>query len=176
MRKIKENKEILEKKVEEYLKKPYKIQLEYSEEDNVYLAEVVELPGCISYGETEQEALEMIKDAMRAWIYAALKRGKEIPEPIATTKYSGKFLVRISRSLHKELVELAKTEGVSLNQLVAELLSTGLIIKKNRYTAQILPQYPQKKWITSEHYRVGGKSLYGEIGFIGKQHRRRLSA
>lgn len=176
MRKIKENKEILEKKVEEYLKKPYKIQLEYNEEDNIYLAEVVELPGCISYGETEQEALEMIKDAMRAWIYAALKRGKEIPEPIATTKYSGKFLVRISKSLHRELAELAKTEGVSLNQLVSELLNIGMVMKKNRYTAQILPQYPQKKWMASEHYKIEGKSLYGEIGFIGKQHRRRLSA
>jgi hypothetical protein len=46
--------------------------------------------------------------------------------PRGIEEYTGKFLVRIPRSLHRALVKIAKREGVSLNQFVASLLSAGL--------------------------------------------------
>ena len=44
--------------------------------------------------------------------------GQAIPEPAPKEEYSGKFVVRLPRSLHRQLVESAEREGVSLNQLV----------------------------------------------------------
>ncbi len=122
MRKTKND---LKRKVEEYLKKPYRIEIE-PDPDGGFAVWIRELPGCISYGETEEEALKMIKEAMELWIETALKRGVKIPEPLATKKYTGKFLVRIPSSLHERLAEMAKDEGVSLNSLIISLLSEGV--------------------------------------------------
>ncbi|MGI8926456.1 MAG: type II toxin-antitoxin system HicB family antitoxin [Tepidiformaceae bacterium] len=48
-----------------------------------YLAEAPELPGCVTAGETVQEALDMLRDAMEGWIEDALLAGEPIPEPAA---------------------------------------------------------------------------------------------
>jgi hypothetical protein len=60
----------------------------------------------------------MIQDAMRGWIEVSLEDGDPIPEPRLLEDYSGKFVVRLPRSLHRDLVEMASQEGVSLNQYV----------------------------------------------------------
>ncbi|MDI6915732.1 MAG: type II toxin-antitoxin system HicB family antitoxin, partial [Desulfitobacteriaceae bacterium] len=90
--------------------------------------EIPDLPGCISQGETVEEAVSMIEDAKRGWLEVALEQGAEIPEPTAmvSADYSGKFNVRVPKSLHKSLVENAKTENVSLNQLVVYHLSKSI--------------------------------------------------
>lgn len=69
----------------------------------------------MSAGATSEEALEMIRDAMRAWIEVALEDGESVPEPRSLDDFSGKFVVRVPRSLHQDLVEAAQHEGVSLN-------------------------------------------------------------
>jgi antitoxin HicB len=46
-----------------------------------YLAEVVELPGCATAGETPGEALQNLDEAMAAWVESALAHGDVIPEP-----------------------------------------------------------------------------------------------
>lgn len=76
----------------------------------------------MSYGETLEEAYEMIKDAMQAWIAVQLEDGHEVPLPVAS-EYSGRFNVRIPRDLYKMLAEKAKDEGISLNAYVNFLLS-----------------------------------------------------
>ncbi|MBP2657186.1 MAG: hypothetical protein H6Q69_218 [Firmicutes bacterium] len=112
------------KTFEYYMKLPYTIILQESPEGG-YVASIKELPGCITQGETKAEALEMIEDAKAGWIDIALQDGNEIPEP-TTEQYSGKFIVRIPKSLHKSLAEKAKEENVSLNQLTTYLLSSGI--------------------------------------------------
>lgn len=69
---------------------------------------------------------EMIQDAMRAWLTVALEDGQEIPEPRPVESYSGKFIVRVPKSLHRELVETAEREGVSLNMYVSTALSKAV--------------------------------------------------
>ncbi len=59
----------------------YEIVLYWSDEDGAYVAEVPELPGCISDGETYAEALANAEDAVRAWIETARDLGRPIPEP-----------------------------------------------------------------------------------------------
>lgn len=116
------------KKVEDYLKLPYHIEIIYDddEENPGWAARVRELPGCITQGDTFEELGEMIEDAMRGWISVALEDGIPIPEPAPDEEYSGKFVVRLPRSLHRQLVEAAEREGVSLNQFVNVALARAV--------------------------------------------------
>lgn len=59
----------------------YEIILYWSNEDNVFIAEVPELPGCMAHGDTQQEALCNINAAMGLWIDTARERGRAVPEP-----------------------------------------------------------------------------------------------
>ena len=59
----------------------YEIILYWSDEDAAFIAEVPELPGCIAHGESQEEALKNVSDAMRLWIDTARKFGDAIPQP-----------------------------------------------------------------------------------------------
>ena len=72
----------------------------------------------MTQADTFAELSEMIREAMAAWIEAALEDGETIPMPRSVEDYSGRFVIRIPKSLHKKLVEMAEREGVSLNTYV----------------------------------------------------------
>ena len=55
-----------------------------SEQKGGYTITVPSLPGCISYGETFEKAIEMIKDAMEGWLAVAREEGVPIPEQFET--------------------------------------------------------------------------------------------
>lgn len=120
------NKKNLEKEIKEFLKLPYTFTVgkdkEHDGKEYFYVL-VNELPGCASDGETPEEALKNIKDAMYDWIETALLNGDKIPTP---DKYSGKFTVRISTSLHKDLVVKANQEGISLNQFISTAIARAV--------------------------------------------------
>ncbi len=59
----------------------YEIIIYWSDEDNVFVAEVPELPGCMAHGVTEELALKNVKEAMQLWIDTAQEFGDPIPEP-----------------------------------------------------------------------------------------------
>jgi predicted RNase H-like HicB family nuclease len=59
----------------------YEIIIYWSEDDNAYLVEVPELPGCMSDGATYEEALKSIQIIIDQWIETAKLAGKEIPRP-----------------------------------------------------------------------------------------------
>ena len=107
-----------------YLALPYSIELTRSEDG--WFAEVAELPGCMTQGESAAEAVEMAQDAMAAWIEVALQDGRAVPEPRPAEEYSGKFVLRVPRSLHRDLARAAKREGVSLNQLALAALARAI--------------------------------------------------
>jgi antitoxin HicB len=100
-----------------YLSLPYTIQIT-REDETTWFARVVELPGCMTEGDTPEEAADMIQDALAAWLEIALEDGRAIPEPQTREAYSGRFVVRVPRTLHQQLVEAAEQEGVSLNQFI----------------------------------------------------------
>ena len=119
--------------VDDYLELSYTIELVRDEDDegNVgYVAEVDELPGAISQGATPEEAIRSVFDAMKGWLSAALEDGREIPEPRRGKDFSGRFLLRIPKSLHAELAHEADREGVSLNQYVATTLAAAVRTKQ----------------------------------------------
>jgi len=59
----------------------YEIIIYWSEEDNAYIAEVPELPGCMADGKTYQESLANAEQIINEWIDIAKERGRPIPEP-----------------------------------------------------------------------------------------------
>ena len=112
----------------EYLELPYTIEVRFDSGDGEsgWVASVVELPGCITQGDTFEELGEMIREAMLAWIEVELEDGAAIPEPRAVDDFSGKFVTRIPRSLHRDLVRAAERDGVSLNSFVNMALSRSV--------------------------------------------------
>jgi len=59
----------------------YEIIIYWSNEDNAFIAEVPELPGCMAHGETPEKALKNAKESIQLWIDTAKEFGDTIPEP-----------------------------------------------------------------------------------------------
>ena len=140
--------------LQEYLILPYTYVLK-QESDGSYFISVKELPGCMSVGESITDAHEMIRDAMKAWISNSLEDGMQIPEPEEETlnDYSGKFVVRITPTLHKKLVEGAKKNGVSMNHYTSELLSERCAILETyeKVYSQLVKALPPTACPEPEH-------------------------
>jgi antitoxin HicB len=107
----------------DYLKLSYPITMTM-DADGDWIAEIETLEGCVAHGETPQEAIAHVGELKGHWIEEALKIGKHVPVPDREDVLpSGKWLQRVPRSLHRQLVRLAKNERSSLNQLVSTILS-----------------------------------------------------
>lgn len=100
------------------------------EDGGGYLITFPDLPGCMSDGDTEADAITNGRDAFDAWVSARIDAGKAIPEPAyrpeAVPAVSGRFVTRLPKTVHAKLAERAKAEGVSLNTLVLALIAEGL--------------------------------------------------
>jgi predicted RNase H-like HicB family nuclease len=66
----------------------YEIILYWSAEDSAFIAEVPELPGCMAHGDTQEDALSNIKEAMHLWVDTAREFGDPIPEPRGRLMYA----------------------------------------------------------------------------------------
>ncbi len=113
------------KNINEYIAKPYNFIINFinDESGSYYYGKVLELDGCQSTGDTVEELYENLKEAMEGYIETKLENGFDVPEPVTSENYSGKFNVRLPKSLHQRLVIEAEKEGVSLNQYVLYKLS-----------------------------------------------------
>lgn len=117
--------------VKDYMKLPYNyiIQPINDESGKYYYAKILELDGCQSTGQTFEEAYKNIKEAMEGWIQTKIDEGYTVPMPIGYDDFSGKFVIRIPKSLHYRLTVEAKEEGVSLNQYALYKLSKQLMFE-----------------------------------------------
>ncbi len=117
----------IEGEVERHMQLPYRVELIPSVEGG-YVVRIPDLPGCLSQGETVEEAVAMIRDAQRGWLEVTLENGQPIPEPTtgATGDYSGKFTVRVPRRVHRALAAVAAAEGVSINLFASSVLAMAV--------------------------------------------------
>lgn len=115
----------IEALAQEIIQRPYRKVISGDAEEG-FLIEVPDLPGCMTAGETLEEAVSMLPEAMLLWITSRLERGEPVPAPSVTPEHSGRLLVRMPKTLHRQLIERAEDEGVSANQLAVALLSKGL--------------------------------------------------
>ena len=110
------------------LEYPFALRPLRAEEGGGWLIEFPDLPGCMADGETPEEALAAGREAKAAWLAAMREAGRDVPPPgaDAAAGYSGKWLLRTPKSLHRRLAERAEREGVSLNTLAVTLLAEGI--------------------------------------------------
>ncbi len=86
-----------------------------------------DLEGCMSDGETPEEAIQNGRDAFSAWMAVRstdLKR--PAPKPARTAAKPARFVLRTPQTLHARLVARAQAEGVSLNSLVTSFIAESL--------------------------------------------------
>ena len=105
----------------------YSAIVRWSEEDGEFVATIPELPGISGLGATQEEAITEARAAADLAIQVMRAQGHAVPEPEPLHDYSGQFRVRIPRTLHRRLAEAAMLEGVSLNMLVVDVLSSRLV-------------------------------------------------
>lgn len=116
------------KTLDEYMRLPYKMEIVPDLEEGGYVVSYPDLPGCLTCGETIEKAITNAIDAKRAWLEAALEDDIVINEPGGFDEYSGQFKLRIPKSLHRQLAEHSKREGISMNQYCLYLLSKNDVL------------------------------------------------
>ncbi len=114
------------KDLDYYMGLDYRIEIIPDTEEGGYALQCPELSGCITCSDTIEEGLKMLEDAKRCWFTACLEDNIPIPEPSRVKDYSGQFKLRLPKSLHKELAERSKQEGISMNQYCVYLLSHNM--------------------------------------------------
>src|SRR2546425_10036168 len=101
--------------IEAIVNRPYTIEVIYGEApDDGVLARVAEWPGCLTAGDTREEALSRIGDAMRDWVKARLERGLPIAEPM--TEYGGESGRQKARTPPPGVMDRGQREGGGKNK------------------------------------------------------------
>ena len=100
----------------------YTYRVMWSEEDEEYVGLCTEFPSLSWLAESPEEALSGIRQVVADVVADMAANNEPIPEPIATKKYSGKFMVRVPPNLHRRLALEAAESGISLNRLASTKL------------------------------------------------------
>ncbi len=93
--------------------------------DGGYVIEFPDLPGCMTQIETLDEVGAMAEEIRSLWIETAFDMGNGIPAPSYPEEYSGRFVLRMPKSLHRTLAAAAARDDVSLNSYACGLLATN---------------------------------------------------
>ena len=99
----------------------YQVVLQWSDEDECYIATIPAWQNARTHGATLEEASRNARDVLTMLIASARRRGEECPE--VSTRHSGNLRLRLPVSLHSRLVREAEREGVSLNQWIVMKLA-----------------------------------------------------
>lgn len=95
----------------------------WSEEDKEYVGLCAEFPGLSWLAGAPESALRGIRSVVAEVIEDMNRQREPIPEPLARRSFSGKFVVRVPPSVHRELALEAAEAGVSLNRLASAKLA-----------------------------------------------------
>jgi predicted HicB family RNase H-like nuclease len=101
----------------------YTYRVTWSEEDDEYAGLCAEFPSLSWLAGSPEEALAGIRAVVADVVADMESNGELVPEPIATRRYSGNFLLRVPPELHRRLALEAAEAGVSLNRLASARLS-----------------------------------------------------
>lgn len=105
----------------------YYLNLEYPftvvPDDGSFFIEFPDLKGCMTQVEDASEIGAMAEEIRTLWLETAYEQGLPLPEPATQLEYSGKFVVRMPKSLHRDLALAAGREGTSLNSYVSYVLA-----------------------------------------------------
>jgi predicted RNase H-like HicB family nuclease len=116
----------------------YGFHIIWGEEDEGYIATCPDFPGLSAFGETLEEASEQAKVALELFIDTYEEDKKPLPTPTTKQEYSGQFRLRIPKGLHRDLVNGAQRDGVSLNAYTIYLLTQAQ--SQNYLIEKVKPQ------------------------------------
>jgi len=102
------------KRAKDYLQQPY-ARIVIPVEPSGFHAEILEFPGCFTQGESVEEAYAKLEKAAESWVEACLSQGQEIPEPSSNLTFSGRIVLRLPRSIHRQAAKMAGRDRSSLN-------------------------------------------------------------
>ena len=95
----------------------------FDEDGELFVGSFLEVPEAKTYARSREELEKRMKEVLELSLEIREKNGEEVPEPIDENNYSGKFTLRLPKSLHKTLSLQAEKEGISLNQYALYKLS-----------------------------------------------------
>ena len=101
----------------------YTYRVTWSDDDNEYVGLCAEFPSLSWLASTPEAALKGIRKVVEDVVKDMRENAEEVPEPIASRRYSGKFMVRVPPEVHRNLAIKAAEAGVSLNRLASSKLS-----------------------------------------------------
>ena len=101
----------------------YTYRVTWSEEDGEFVGLCAEFLKLSWLAADPEEALKGIRSVVKDCVEDMLKNEEGIPRPIATRKYSGKFMVRVPPEVHRHLATQAAESGVSLNRIASAKLA-----------------------------------------------------
>lgn len=104
----------------------YSASVEWSEEDDEFVALCPEFSGASGSGDTPDEALAQLQESIAVLLETYEAQGITAPEPRVMEEFSGQVRLRLPKDLHRELVFAAERQGVSLNTLFVAYLSQGI--------------------------------------------------
>jgi predicted HicB family RNase H-like nuclease len=101
----------------------YTYRVTWSEEDSEFVGLCAEFPSLSWLDSSPESALRGILRVVAGVVTDMRKRKEMVPEPFASRRYSGKFLVRVPPDIHRRLAAEAAEAGVSLNRLASAKLT-----------------------------------------------------
>jgi antitoxin HicB len=93
------------------------------------LGSIVELERNMTCGETREEVLSNLKEALVSYVTTSLENNMEIPEPLRINDFKGNITYRTSRERHYQLAKLAKLYGMSINSFIDEVIGEKLAVR-----------------------------------------------
>ena len=145
----------------------YRSIVQYDPEKQVFTARAPELEHCQAEGATRAEALARLEEEMDAQIHNMLEQGAQPPHAVDQEEFSGELQAKVSRSLHRELMYLARAEGIELPQLVGEMLASALDGRRSQRSA-VRRQGPSEA--DADRQPRGGNHDRGRPGFGPRYH------
>ena len=103
--------------------KQYAYRVIWSEEDQEFVGLCAEFPSLSWLDKDQEAALRGIVALVKDTLADMEAEGEKIPAPLALQKYSGKFQVRTTPEMHRQLAMQAAEAGVSLNRLINSKLT-----------------------------------------------------
>jgi predicted HicB family RNase H-like nuclease len=96
----------------------YTYRITWSAEDQEYVGLCVEFPSLSWLSNDPESALKGIRNLVSGVVGEMNSNGETPPQPLSVKKYSGRFVVRVTSNIHRQLAIQSAEEGISLNRLV----------------------------------------------------------
>ena len=109
------------KKLNEFVSR-YSYNIEYDQEDNIYIGRCAELPSLAAHGDTQEQAFKEIRTVVLGTLKWMKEKDETIPEPFSLHNFSGNFRVRMPPEKHRKIAIESNLQGVSMNQFIVSKL------------------------------------------------------